>query len=107
MLTTLIIVSVVCWILGFFVNGFTLYNFLIAIPTIMFSVRKVGIHVKMSNIVAVECVMLFFSIVFMLIFKNFVWWKFLIGILLRIIFLCIVIYDDSVYVYVSEERKKT
>lgn len=107
MLITLIIVSVVCWILGFVVNGFSLYNILIVIPTIMFSVRKVGIHVKMSNIVAIECVLLFFSIVFQLIFKSFVWWQFLLGLLLRLIFICIVWYDDTVYVYVSEEKKKT
>lgn len=107
MLTTLIIVSFVCWILGFVVNGFTLYNFMVVIPTIMFSVRKVGFHVKMGNIIATECLILFFSIVFMLIFKSFIWWKFLLGILFRVIFLCIVAYDDTVYVYVNEERKKS
>lgn len=106
MLNGLIITAYILWIAGFFVNGFGLYNILLVIPTTMFAVRKVGIHVKMSNIIALECVLLFFKLVFALILHKLVIWKLLVGLLLRAIFFGIVIYDDTTFVYVSEERKK-
>lgn len=102
----LIITSLICWIIGFFINGFSLYNVLIIIPTLMFSVRKVGIHVKYGHIIAVECLLLFFSIAYRLMFHKFHIIRCLLGILVRIIFIIICIYDDIVYVYVSEERKR-
>lgn len=106
MLNGLIIASFVLWIGGFFINGFNLYNILLIIPTVMFAVRKFGIHVKMSNIIALEVVLLFFKVVFALIFHKFILWRFLVGLLLRGIFFGLVIYDDTVYVYVNEEKKK-
>lgn len=107
MLSTLIIISGITWILGFFVNGFTLYQIMTVIPVIMFCVRKFGIHAKQSNIIACEVGFMFASIVWRLIFSKFVLWKFLLTLLLRIIFIGVVIYDDTVYVYKQEERKKT
>lgn len=105
-MTGLIITCVLCWLGGFFINGFTLYQILLIVPTIMFSVRKVGIHIKMSNILVPEIMFLFFSIVWRLLFKKFILWKFLVSMVLRIIFICIIVYDDTVYVYKQEERKK-
>ena len=107
MLSTLIIISGLTWFLGFFVNGFTLYQLMIVIPVIMFSLRKFGIHMKQSSIFAAEIGFLFASTVWRLIFGKFILWKFLLTILLRIIFVIVVIYDDTVYVYKQEERKKT
>lgn len=106
MLITFIIVAAICWLLGFFVNGFCVYNIALIIPTIMFAVRKIGIHIKFSNICTCEGLFLFASIVFRCIFGSFRWIPLLLGILLRVIFLGVVLYDDTVYVYVSEERKK-
>lgn len=106
MLSGLILTSLILWIVGFFINGFSLYNFMLLVPTIMFAVRKIGIHVRYSNIVATEILLLFFSITWRLLFHKFFIIKFLLCIIVRIIFLCIVIYDDTVYIYVSEERKK-
>lgn len=106
MLASLIVTSLILWIVGFFINGFCLYNFMLLIPTIMFAVRKVGIHVKYGNIVATEILMLFFSITWRLLFHNFSIIEFLLTIIIRIVFICVVIYDDTVFVYVSEERKK-
>lgn len=106
MLTALIIVSAICWLAGFFINGFTIYNVALIVPTIMFALRKVGIHVKFGNIIACEILFLFFSVVWRLMFHKFALIKFMISILVRAVFLCIVIYDDTAYVYVSEERKK-
>ena len=106
MLNAFIIVSFVCWILGFFINGFTLYSLSLIIPTIMFSARKFGIHIKFGNIIAAEILLLFFSLVFRLIFHKLSIVKLLLSILVRAVFLIICIYDDTAYVYVSEERKK-
>ena len=106
MLTGLIITAFICYILGFLINGFTLYSVLLIIPTMMFAVRKVGIHLKFSNIIATEILFLFFSIMWRLIFGKFAIVQLLLSILVRIVFFIIVIYDDTVYVYVSEERKK-
>lgn len=106
MLTTFIIVAFVCWILGFVINGFTLYSVSLIIPTLMFSARKVGIHIKYGNIIAAEMLLLFFSLVWKLLFHKFYVVKFLLSILVRAVFLIICIYDDTVFVYVNEERKK-
>ena len=106
MLTTLIAVSFITWIIGFIVNGFTLHNVLLIIPTIMFSIRKFGIHIKQSNIITVEVLFLIFSILWRLLFNKFELIRFIITIVVRLIFLGVVIYDDSVYVYVNEEIKK-
>lgn len=106
MLTGLIIVSVICFLVGFFINGFTLYNVALLIPTIMFSVRKVGIHCKLGNILACEILFLFFSIVWRLMFHKFSLLKFILSILVRAVFILVVVYDDTAYVYVSEEKKR-
>jgi hypothetical protein len=106
MLTGFIIVAFICWILGFVVNGFTFYNVMLLIPTIMFSARKFGIHCKLGNILTAEILFLFFSTCWRLLFNGFTLKLFIIGLILRIIFVCIIVYDDSVYVYVQEERKR-
>lgn len=106
MLIVLIIIAFICYIAGYFINGFTLYNLLLLIPTIMFAVRKSGIHVKLSSICVVEALFLFFDATYRLIFNRMNVAHFLLEILMRAIFLIIVIYDDANYVYVSEEVKR-
>ena len=106
MLNTLIVIAFIMWIAGFFVNGFNLYNCLLLIPTIMFMLRKFGLHIKMTNMLACEILFLFFSIAWKLIFHKFVLSKVIIGVILRVIFILIIVYDDTAYVYVQEERKK-
>jgi hypothetical protein len=86
MLTGFIITAFVCWIVGFFINGFSLYNVLL--------------------IVATEVLMLFFSLVWRCLFHKVHIIKLLLSILVRAVFLIICIYDDTVFVYVNEERKK-
>lgn len=106
MLIGLIVTSLTLWIIGFLINGICLYNFMLLIPTIMFVVRKVGMHIKYGNIVVAELLILFFSVAWRLLFHNFSVIAFLLCVIVRIIFICVVIYDDTVFVYVSEERKK-
>ena len=106
MLSTLIIISVITWIAGFLVNGICLYNIAVIIPVIMFGVRKVGIHVSQSNIITAEVILIVFSLIWRLIFHKFIIWKFIVTILIRLVFIGVLIYDETMYVYVSEERKK-
>ena len=106
MLNTLIIISFLSYIAGFLVNGFTLYNVLLIIPTILFSIRKVGIHIKMSSIITTEVLFLVFSVLWRLMFNDFSIVGLILTVVIRIIFVCVVLYDDTVYVYVSEEKKK-
>lgn len=106
MLSTLIIISVICWIVGFFINGFCLYNVMLIVPTVMFALRKFGIHFKYSTIMGVEIFFLFFSISYRLLFHRFHLVPLILCILVRVIFIIICFYDDTVYVYVNEERKK-
>ena len=106
MLNTLIIISFLSYIAGFLVNGFTLYNVLLIIPTILFSIRKVGIHIKMSSIITIEVLFLVFSVLWRLMFNDFSIVGLILTVVIRIIFVCVVLYDDTVYVYVSEEKRK-
>lgn len=105
MLNGLIITSFICWIAGFFINGFTLYNVLLIIPTIMFALRKFGIHIELSKILAPEILFLFFSTAWKLLFKKYLFVPWLIAVVVRLIFLGLVIYDDTMYVYVQEEKR--
>ena len=106
MLNAFIIIGFISWLLGFFVNGVTLYTVLVLVPVVMFSLRKVGIHVQLGTIMTSEILFLFFSTAWKVLFHDFVWSEFLLTVLIRAIFLGIVIYDSVAYVYITEERKK-
>lgn len=106
MLMVLIAIAFVCWIVGFLINGITLYSCMILVPTIMFSLRKIGIYIKGGSITTTEVLLLFFSVMWRLLFSNFHLVPFILTILVRAVFLVMVFYDDTAYVYVTEERKK-
>ena len=106
MLRNLIILVFAFWIGGFFVNGLTLYNCMLLIPVIMFSIRKFGIHVKLGTICLVEILLLFFSTTWRLLFTDVVAWRYWVGLALRVLSILVAVYDDTVYVYVTEERKR-
>lgn len=106
MLNVLIIVEIVLWIAEFFVNGFTFYNIMLIIPVLMFAGRKFGIYVKYGNIIAAELLLLFFSVMWRLLFAKFNLVRFIICVLIRAISVLIAVYDDTVYIYVNEERKR-
>lgn len=106
MLNVLIIIVVICWIAEFFVNGFTFYNVMLVVPVLMFAGRKFDIHIKYANIITAECLLLFFSVMWRLIFGKFDLVRFIICVLIRAISCIVAIYDDTTYVYVKEERKR-
>lgn len=106
MLTSYIISVYVIWILSLIAKGVSLYSILLLIPTSMFAVRKVGIHIKAGKIAVCEGLFLFFSISLSAIFGKLNIIRVLITVVLRIIFLIICFYEDTVYVYIQEERKR-
>ena len=106
MLRTLIIMVFALWFGGFFVNGLTLYNVLLVVPVVMFTLRKFGIHVKLGTICLFEILFLFFSTTWRLLFTDVVWWRYWVGLALRVISVLVVVYDDFNYVYITEERKR-
>ncbi len=104
-MASLIIISYVCWILGFIVNGFTLYNVLVFITTTMFTIKKLGVFCKLKNIITWECVFLIFSTLWRLLFHKLVFTRLLLTVVIRLVFIAISVYDDKFYVYVSKEIK--
>lgn len=106
MLITLIIIAVVSLLLTFVLKGFCLYAVALLIPTLMFCGRKVGVHIRLANIATCEIVFLFLSIVWSLLFNKLDIIRLILVIIVRLIFLCAVLYDDKTFVYVKEERKK-
>lgn len=106
MLSVLMAIAVVFWILTFFIKGVTLYTILLIIPTLLFCARKIGYHSKMSHIITAEVLFLFFSFAWQLLFGTLSMGKMILCILCRLVFLCVVLYDDKVYVYVNEEIEK-
>lgn len=101
----MIILQVILWLLGFLVKGFTLYQISLIVPVMMFSFRKFGLKISSIHIVVVEILFLFFSTVFTILFSKINALRYIIGILLRVISCIIAIIDDTLYVYVTEERK--
>ena len=107
MLNVLIIIGYITWILCFFINGFTLYSCLVVIPVTLFAIRRIGIHMKLTSILTSEIMFIIFSMLWRFLFNTFELLPFILTLLVRMVFICIVVYDETVYVYVTEERKKT
>lgn len=106
MFSILAVISLLAWVGVIWFKGFTLYSFALILPTILFLVRKFGYFVKLKNILICEGMFLFLSITWTFIFGEMYAKTYLITILFRILFILVVLYDDKVYVYVTEERKK-
>lgn len=101
----MIIVQVILYILGFFIKGFSLYQLLLFIPVLLFSFRKFGVKIGCGTIITMEILFLFFSTVFTILFSEINVVKYVLSLILRVISVLVVILDDVLYVYVTEERK--
>lgn len=106
MLNSYIIAVYVIWLVSAVSKGFCLYSVMLLVPTTMFAVRKVGIHVKASKIAVFEGLFLFFSITWTALFSQVNILRLILTILCRLVFLIVCFYEDTVYVYIQEERKK-
>lgn len=106
MLNVMIVIEFVLWLIGFFIRGkLTLYQVLLIVPVVMFALRKVGIKISAVTIVVTEILFLFFSTVFTILFSSIDKGPYIACIVVRVISIIIPIIDDTLYVYVTEERK--
>lgn len=107
MLTVLIVIQFILWFAGFFVKGVSLYQLLLIVTPICFSLRKFGIKVGYGSIITIELILLFFSTTFTIMFSEIAVGRYIISLVIRLISIIIAIVDDTMYIYVTEERKKT
>lgn len=101
----MIIAQVVLWIAGFFVKGFSLYQVCLIVPVVLFAIRKFGIKIGCSHIIVCEVLFLFFSTIFTMLFSEIDTVRYVLSLVLRIISILIAVIDDTMYIYVTEERK--
>lgn len=104
-LIIMIILMTIIWIIGFFVKGFCFYQVMLVIPVLMFACRKFGVKISSVHIIVVEVLFLFFSTVFTILFSEINGARYVISLLLRILSCLIAVIDDTLYIYVTEERK--
>lgn len=97
------IIDVICM---FIVNPFNLFTWATIFTTGSFVLRPFGIYVKATKLMAVEGLILFMVFNGSLVFKTFSIVTYIIMIGIRLIFYGIVRYDDTQYVYVTEEEEK-
>lgn len=105
-MTFLMIVSVLDVILMFIINPHNLFTWVSIISTSTFLLRRVGVRVKHTKIIGAEFLLLFLCINVSLLFKTFSIVTYLLMILVRCIFYLVVWYDDTQYVYITEEIEK-
>ena len=101
----MIIAQIILWIAGFFVKGFCLYQLVLIVPVVLFAIRKFGIKIGCSHIIVCEVLFLFFSTIFTILFSEINTARYVISLLLRVASILIAVLDDTMYIYVTEERK--
>lgn len=105
-LAYLIAISIALMIATWFKVGFSLMTFTVVITTAMFAGRLFGYYCKLSTIVGIEGLSMFLTYTLKLILKSFTWKGFLFVFVFRLIFILIVNYDNSEFVYISEEKRR-
>jgi hypothetical protein len=99
-------IAIVAWLLTFIDYGFGIVSILVTITTGMFCCRKFGYFCKPTTLVVIEGIGIFLSTMLKMLFKSFVLSRFIILILLRLIFFAVVAYDVKTFIYVKEVHRK-
>lgn len=102
----MIIITVVLWIASAVVQGFNLWTIGSMVATALFCGKKIGIFPKLKNLIAIEVITGFITVMIQLLFKRFKLVKFLITVVIRIIFILVAWVDSTMYVYFKETRRK-
>lgn len=105
-MNAILIVCAICCIATWFVEGFTVLTIMATVATVLFCSRKVGHFCKYNTLIALEGVGTFLTLVIQAVFDKFVLSRFLITVVLQVIFLAVAYYDTHTYVYVKEIRRK-
>lgn len=101
-LTVLVIIAAIIEVAGFIVSPFWLYPVFQIVPTVMFMARRIGVVTPMSKVRNVD-ITGFVLITALAWFLGKLSWSILWVLLLRIIFLLIVWYDDKTFLYIEED----
>ena len=102
----LLLLSIIDVFLMFKVNPYNLITWTSIFTTGSFLLRPFGIHVKVTKIIPVEVLIAFLTFNGSLMLKTFSIKNYALMILIRCIFYAIVLYDDTQYVYITEEEEK-
>ena len=103
----LLIAAAILCIASWYVLGFSFWTISFVISTVMFCARIIGYKCKSGTVIALECFGAFITIILRLLFHKLVLMECLITLLLRVIFILFVLYDNHCYVYVQEKRRRT
>ena len=102
----LMFLTVLDWIAMFVHNPVNPMTWFALGMNITFLLRKFGIHIKVTKIIPAEVLFMFLYFNGSLVFKTFTITNYIIMIIIRIVFYLIVYYDDTAYVYITEEVEK-
>lgn len=102
----LLIGSGVLLILTYIVIGFNMLSIAATISTGLFCARKVGHYCKLNNLIVIEGLGAFMCLMIQLVFSNFNAIKFIIVLILRVVFIIVCYREITGYVYVKEIRRK-
>ena len=105
-MNTLIIGCVILWILAAISQGLSIETLGALISTSLFCSRKIGHFCKLNTLVAIECISMFLTIAWGMLFKSIQWSRILFCIVIRLIFLAVCYYDTKEWVYVKEVHRK-
>lgn len=105
-MNTLLIACIILWILTVACQGISMISIGTLISTVLFCSRKVGHFCKLNTLIVIECVSLFLGIVWQILFKDINWFKVILCIALRLIFLAVCYYDTKEWIYVKEVHRK-
>lgn len=105
-MNTLLIACTVLWVLTVICQGLSITTIGTLISTVLFCSRKVGHFCKLNTLIAIECISLFLGMVWQLLFKDMDWFRMIVCIILRLIFLAICYYDTKEWIYVKEVHRK-
>ena len=99
----LLVTSVLLCCGSWWLFGFSFATVLCTISTLMFCGRKIGYWCNPNKIYALEGVGVFITIMFRLLLHKFVLWRVVLYVLCRLVFLFIMYYDNTEFVYIHEE----
>lgn len=102
----LIGLSIALWIGTAITQGLSLITLGTIVSTGLFCSRKVGHFCKMNTLLVIEGISLFITVAWQLLFNSFSQTRFIICIILRILFLWICYYDMTKFTYVKEIHRK-
>lgn len=102
----LIAASIGLWCCMLYINPFHASTWLALGTTMTFVLRPIGVYYRVGRIIPIEVIMMFIGFNFSLVFRTFSGKTYLLMILCRLLFYLIVWYDDTQYVYVTEEEEK-